>query len=349
MNYNYNPTQMPNFKPMVFDPQFGYVEAKKLPLKKTRSALSQLSLAAICMLGASLVFSIFVGVFFAIAGIGMDTAAYPESGGIPPQIFYAMQMLMGPLATALPFVIYLIIKKEPVAGLIETEKFSFGVALMLIVAGGGLCLASNYPALLLGEVIEAAGLDKGDVELPPVKDLFSGICYFIGVAVMPAVFEEFAFRGVVLGTLKRYGKWFGLIVSSVIFGFMHTNATSILFATIAGFVMGYVYLLTKNIWVNIGIHFMNNAIAVILDIVNVNCIELVYTIVDIVLFYVPMLLAVAFIVILIVEKKLRLPHHEEPLKCSAGCKLAALSTSWGFISFTVIIAGFVVLGLFGVL
>lgn len=349
MNYNYIPNQMPNYRSMVYDPKFGFVEAKKLPLKRTRSDISQLSLTATCMLGASLLLSVILGVAFAVAGIAMDTAAYPESGGIPTQIYYAMQMLMGPLATALPFVIYLMAKKEPVAGLIETEKYSFGFALMLIIAGGGLCLATNYPAVLLGELIEAVGLDKGETEIPPVKDIFSGICYFLGVAVMPAIFEEFAFRGVVLGVLKRYGKWFALAVSSVIFGFMHTNATSVLFATIAGFIMGYVYLLTKNIWVNIGIHFMNNAIAVILDIVSVNCSELVTGIVDVVLFIVPMILAVAFVVVLLILKKLRLPHHEAPAKCSAGCKFAAIFTSWGFISFTVIIATFVVMGLFGVL
>lgn len=349
MNYNYNPNMIPNYKPMVFDPKFGYVEARKLPLKKARSAVNGLSLTAVCMIAASMVLSIVVGVFFGISGIGLDATLYPESDGIPTQIYYAMQMLFTPLATGLPFVIYLMVKKEPVGKLIETEKFDFGIALMLIVAAGGICLAANFPAVFLGDLIESVGLDNGNSETPPVKDLFSGICYFVGVAVMPAIFEEFAFRGVILGVLKRWGKWFALVVSSIIFGCMHMSATSIVFATIAGFVMGYIYLLTRNIWVSIGIHFMNNAIAVVLDLVNVNCSEIVYGMVNLLLFFVPMFLAVVFTIILLILKKIRLPQHNITENCGAGCKFAAVFTSWGFISFVVLIAAFVVMGLYGVM
>ncbi len=349
MNYNYQNFQVQNYRPMVYDPQFGYVEPHKLPLKKLRSSVNSLSLMAICMLGASMLLSLVTGVLFGTGAIHLDAALYPESGGIPTQIYYAMQMFFVPLSTGLPFVIYLAAKKESFSDLVRTKKFGFGVSLMIVLAGGGICLALNFPSLFLGDLIESAGLEPGYSETPPVKDLFSGIVYFVGVAVMPAIFEEFAFRGVILGSLRKYGKWFALIVSSVIFGLMHMNATSILFATLAGLVMGYVYLLTDNIWVGAGIHFMNNAIAVILDIASVNLNEIVYGLVNLILFYVPMFLAVVFIVILLIMNKLKLPKHPQTEVCTLGNKFSAICSSWGFISLLVIMAGFVVMGLYGVL
>ena len=80
---------------------------------------------------------------------------------------------------------------------------------------------------------------------------------------MVPMLEEFAFRGVILSGLRRYGTGFAIAASSVIFGMAHMSLSSVVFATIAGVAMGLAYVLTGNLWTSVCIHALNNGIAVI--------------------------------------------------------------------------------------
>ena len=91
----------------------------------------------------------------------------------------------------------------------------------------------------------------------------SFIVEFLGIAVMVPVLEEFAFRGVILSGLRRYGTGFAIAASAFIFGMAHMSLSSVVFATIAGVAMGAAYVITGNLWVSVCIHALNNGIAVI--------------------------------------------------------------------------------------
>ena len=86
---------------------------------------------------------------------------------------------------------------------------------------------------------------------------------FFSTAVIPAFFEELFFRGFVLGNLLPFGKGFAIIVSSFIFGLAHGNPTQFVFATISGFVFGYLYTATGSVWLGVAVHLTNNSIAAI--------------------------------------------------------------------------------------
>lgn len=88
------------------------------------------------------------------------------------------------------------------------------------------------------------------------------ILTYISVAFIPAIFEEWAFRGVLLRSLKPYGKVFALVVSSVIFGCMHISPPRIIFATVFGLLVGFIYIKTSSIWYGALIHLVNNTISV---------------------------------------------------------------------------------------
>ncbi len=89
------------------------------------------------------------------------------------------------------------------------------------------------------------------------------VLLFISTALVPAFCEEFLFRGMVLSNLLPYGKANAIIISAVLFGLMHQNAQQIFYATVAGIVLGYVYVVTKSIWVTTLMHFFNNFISVL--------------------------------------------------------------------------------------
>ncbi|HMG83425.1 MAG TPA: CPBP family intramembrane glutamic endopeptidase [Ferruginibacter sp.] len=92
--------------------------------------------------------------------------------------------------------------------------------------------------------------------------------FFMGVfiiAFLPAMFEELFFRGVLQNLLVRWWKMplLAIIVTSILFSLAHSSYYLFLTRIILGFVLGLLYYYSKNIWVNIFAHFMNNLMALI--------------------------------------------------------------------------------------
>lgn len=83
------------------------------------------------------------------------------------------------------------------------------------------------------------------------------------LAFFPAMFEELLFRGTLQNLLEKWWKapLTAIIVSSVIFSVIHMSIYLFLSRALLGFVLGYMYYKSRNIWVNIIAHFLNNALA----------------------------------------------------------------------------------------
>lgn len=90
------------------------------------------------------------------------------------------------------------------------------------------------------------------------------IVSLIILALLPALFEELFFRGALQNLFTKWWKQplLAIVVSSLIFSLIHGSIYLFLSRLALGFVLGMMYYQTKNIWVNIIAHFLNNAIAV---------------------------------------------------------------------------------------
>lgn len=99
-------------------------------------------------------------------------------------------------------------------------------------------------------------------------DIPALIIYFISVAILPPIIEEFVFRGVVLKTLLPCGKVFAIACSAVFFATLHSYS-SMAFAFCAGIILGYLAVLTGNLKTSIVIHAVNNATSAIFSILSV--------------------------------------------------------------------------------
>ena len=86
----------------------------------------------------------------------------------------------------------------------------------------------------------------------------------ISTAVVPAVFEEFFFRGVFYGGFKKTaGIRSAIIWSSILFGIFHMNIQQALYAIFFGFVLAFLREITGSMWPGMIFHFVNNALSVI--------------------------------------------------------------------------------------
>lgn len=95
------------------------------------------------------------------------------------------------------------------------------------------------------------------------SDLF--LALFI-MAFLPALFEEVFFRAALQNLLVNWWKkpMLAIVVTSLLFSLVHGSIFLFLSRAILGFALGLLYYKSKNIWVNIIAHFINNGIIIVM-------------------------------------------------------------------------------------
>lgn len=93
----------------------------------------------------------------------------------------------------------------------------------------------------------------------PIWLLFVNI---LMTAILPAICEETSHRGMLLKGLSPMGQKWAIIISSLLFGLLHLNIEQVFYATLIGFLVGYISSICENIYPAIIIHFMNNFLSV---------------------------------------------------------------------------------------
>ena len=83
----------------------------------------------------------------------------------------------------------------------------------------------------------------------------------IAMGVFPAISEELLFRGILFRWFEELGgSWFALALTSAFFGLAHlynpgaTPLTSFFIAVEAGLLLGAAYMLTRSLWLPMGLH-----------------------------------------------------------------------------------------------
>lgn len=122
--------------------------------------------------------------------------------------------------------------------------------------------------LALGVLLDAA---MAPIPMPEwVKKIFeeaigAGWLGFLQVVILAPIVEEIIFRGVVLeGFLQRYSPTKAILWSAFMFGFIHMNPWQLIGGFGLGVLMGWVYYRTRNLWLPILIHLINNLFAFVL-------------------------------------------------------------------------------------
>lgn len=88
----------------------------------------------------------------------------------------------------------------------------------------------------------------------------------IVMAIMPAIAEEYYFRGSLMHMIQRLTKNYHLTVwiSAIIFSAIHVQFFGFFPRMILGVFFGYMFVWTQNIWIPIVAHFVNNATVAVL-------------------------------------------------------------------------------------
>jgi membrane protease YdiL (CAAX protease family) len=139
------------------------------------------------------------------------------------------------------------------------------VGLILSGALGELNQAIPLPAKWLAAAKEAeARYKESMMAMIKMNGLRDYILALIVMAAAPAIFEEILFRGALQQIFVGWTKnsFFGILIASILFSAIHFSYFGFLPRTALGLILGYVFYFSKNLWLNILIHFMYNGIIV---------------------------------------------------------------------------------------
>lgn len=136
------------------------------------------------------------------------------------------------------------------------------VPLLVLISFGG-CMLANYVCIFLSVFYGMFGLSTspaGGAGPSPQSgwDIVALVC---SNAIVPALVEEFALRGIVMTPLRKYGSGFAVLISAFAFGVFHGDLDQIPFAFICGLFMGYAVVITESLWTGVVIHALNNSIS----------------------------------------------------------------------------------------
>jgi membrane protease YdiL (CAAX protease family) len=146
-----------------------------------------------------------------------------------------------------------------------TKPVGMGFAFFAILAAVGLCMFTNIINSYFTAIFTQMGAEVPEAPQTMEMTLTSLGLNLLSVAVLPALLEEMVYRGYILRTLRPYGNVFAIVVSSMLFSLMHGNLRQVPFAFIVGLVLGFLYVLTDNIWMTITVHFANNSISLLME------------------------------------------------------------------------------------
>ena len=202
----------------------------------------------------------------------LDSLLKPENAALLRWITFITAFFM----FFLPTVLYaLVCHKKPFVHLGFKNNFnvkSAGVVILIMLAALPLVSALQDLTTLLPwskaallKFKEAEDAYNQQVAAIARMDNFADyVISVVVIAFLPALFEETLFRG---GIQNLFSRWFkkpllAIVVTSIIFSAIHGSYLGFLSRFALGFLLGWIYYRTGNIWLNIIGHFFNNAFAV---------------------------------------------------------------------------------------
>ncbi|MFA7123782.1 MAG: CPBP family glutamic-type intramembrane protease [Candidatus Delongbacteria bacterium] len=155
--------------------------------------------------------------------------------------------------------------QKPFKELLKLKKFRPGYIPAAIFLG----FSSRYPIMLVSEQLLKVFpipdiMKESDIMGTSLGDLNTGAAIFV-IALLPAFFEEFAFRGVFLSIMERkFSKVQLILTTGLMFGLMHMNIFTVFETGVLGVILGLITVSSGSVFPAVIMHFTNNAFSVIL-------------------------------------------------------------------------------------
>ncbi len=104
------------------------------------------------------------------------------------------------------------------------------------------------------------GIETGASSQIQIPDGVPAIQPILAFCVIPAICEEFFFRGIILSEYRNHGLLKAIIISSVFFAFSHFSFSEFIIYLFAGFMLSFLTAVSRSVFPAMILHFANNLI-----------------------------------------------------------------------------------------
>ena len=207
----------------------------------------------------------FIVVLFAVIRMLSSFDVFKPLGEVGEYIINAVIQIVLIFATSIFLFSYLQKSKiKSTLNFFSFKKINFKAILISLAIGIIVYILNVFVASFFNSILSALGYNFGSTSSEGGYPFWLFIINIIVTAVLPAICEETAHRGMLLKGLSPMGRRNAIIISSMLFGLLHMNITQFFYATLIGFLLGHIATISDSIYPAMIIHFMNNAISVLM-------------------------------------------------------------------------------------
>ena len=159
-----------------------------------------------------------------------------------------------------PILMYLRNAEHNFKEVLRLNKISFKQILhivLIVIFSYPIAVFYNYIGVLL--LSRFGSLLSNPVPIP--TNLREFLIGFIIISLTPGICEEVMFRGLMMTSYERLGKWKAILYSAILFGIFHFNLQNLLGPIFLGIIFGILVFKTDSIFSGILAHTINNTIA----------------------------------------------------------------------------------------
>lgn len=177
-----------------------------------------------------------------------------------------LSMLLGSVgALTIPFALYAAHTHIPSESALPLRRVPVKLMLLAVMMALSVSVIGIYASEAAHYLFSLFNIYFYEPILVLPEDLGSAVLYILNLTVVPAVFEEIAFRGVLMQSLRRFGDSFALITSAILFALVHISPLSMPNAFLMGLVIGYFVLFTGSLYTGMVIHLVHNLLSLLIS------------------------------------------------------------------------------------
>lgn len=180
---------------------------------------------------------------------------------------YLSMIILQILIFILPGIFYCKLRGETTAEKLKLKKLSARKIWFVFATFGALVFGSTLINTVVFNLFGSGHqYSLYDTFTPAGGSSWTNLVYIvITFAVLPAVTEEYIFRGILLAEYSEYGVSTAVILSGLMFGMLHFNLSQLPVYIFFGIVSAYAVYVTQSLWSAFLLHFLNNLYAIFFE------------------------------------------------------------------------------------
>lgn len=187
----------------------------------------------------------------------LSVVSVKDATVLSSDIAIILNYILSPIAILLAIGILRYKSKKSHITLTLSKNFSLKPLIASLLIGFGLMFGLSKLNEYFVGFLNGLGLTISTPTLPSSTPI-NVILVIISVCLLPSIFEEFLFRGLILKSLSKTGILFATLISGGLFSIFHMSPAQTLYQFVVGCLYSLIIIYGGNLLYTIVIHFINN-------------------------------------------------------------------------------------------